>query len=119
MSMAKLYLVAGWLALALVAFVTLAPIYDRPTIAPAHIEHFAAFFVLGLMFMLAYPNRIILVFLVVVGSAVTLEAAQLLTPDRHGRPLDALVKIIGAICGIALMALVRIIARAASSSSQD
>lgn len=116
--MAKLYLVAGWVALALIAFVTLAPIYDRPTIAPAHVEHFVAFFVLGLTFTLAYPSRIVLVLLIVAGSAVTLEAAQLLTPDRHGRPMDALVKLIGATSGIALIALARIIARAADNSSR-
>ena len=116
--MTKFCLVAGWVALALIAFVTLAPISDRPTIAPAHTEHFVAFFVLGLMFMLAYPNRIVLVLLIVVGSAVTLEAAQLLTPDRHGRLMDASVKIVGAFCGIGIVAVARIIAQAARSPSR-
>jgi len=106
-SMVKFYLVAGWLALALVAFVTLAPIYDRPTFGPPHLEHFAAFFVLSLMFMLAYPNRIVLVLLVVVGSAVTLEALQLLTPDRHGQLMDALAKVAGGLCGMTLTFLAR------------
>ena len=86
--MGKLYLFAGCVVLAFVVFATLAPIYDRPTIAPPHVEHFAAFFVLGLLFMLAYPNRALLVVLIVVGSAVTLEILQLLTPDRHGRLIE-------------------------------
>lgn len=105
--MTKFFLFAGWLALALVAFVTLGPIYDRPTIAPAPIEHFAAFFVLGLVFVLAYPNRTVLVTLIVVGSAIALEALQLFTPDRHGRLIDALVKVAGGLCGISLSSLVR------------
>jgi hypothetical protein len=33
---------------------------------------------------------------------VILEAMQLLTPDRHGRLIDAAVKVAGGICGIGL-----------------
>jgi len=105
--MIKFFRVVGWLALALVAFVTLAPISDRPTIAPAHFEHFAAFFVLGLVFVLAYPNRMILASLIVIGSAIILEALQLLTPDRHGQLMDALVKVAGGLCAISLITIGR------------
>jgi len=38
--------------------------------------------------------------LIVLGSAVLLELAQLLTPDRHGRIQDAIVKMTGAALGI-------------------
>ena len=107
--MTKFFLAAAWLSLGLVAFVTLAPIHDRPTIASAHLEHFSAFFVLGIMFLLAYPSRIVLVILVVVGSAIALEALQLLTPDRHGRLIDALVKVAGSFCGISFTCLARVI----------
>jgi len=106
--MAKFFLAAGWLALVLVIFVTLAPIHDRPMIAPRHFEHFAAFFILGLVFVLAYPNRVILVTLIVVGSAVILEALQLLTPDRHGDLVDGLVKVAGGVCGISVVTLARV-----------
>jgi VanZ family protein len=41
-----------------------------------------------------------LVCLIVIGSAVLLEYAQLLTPDRHGRVEDALEKIAGGVAGI-------------------
>lgn len=105
--MTRFFLFAGWVGLALVTFVTLAPIYDRPTIAPAHIEHFTAFFVLGLVFVLAYPSRTVLVTLIVVGSAIALETLQLFTPDRHGRLIDALVKVAGGLCGISLSSLAR------------
>lgn len=105
--MDRLFLIAGWLTLAFVAFVTLGPIYDRPEMAAPHLEHFAGFFMLGSVFVLAYPNRPVLVILLVVGSAVVLEGLQLLTPDRHGRVVDALMKMAGGACGITLTILAR------------
>jgi hypothetical protein len=35
-----------------------------------------------------------------VGAALGLETLQLLTPDRHGRAVDAFVKTLGGISGI-------------------
>ena len=57
---------------------------------------------MGLAFGLAYPNRVLLVVVIVAGAAFGLEALQLLTPDRHGRVIDALVKALGGICGISV-----------------
>jgi VanZ family protein len=91
---------AGWLALAFIVYATLSPIDARPVVTRPHFEHFAAFAVMGLAFGLAYPNRLLLVAAIVLGSAFGLEALQLLTPDRHGRVLDAVVKASGGICGI-------------------
>jgi hypothetical protein len=102
----RVCIIASWLALAFIVYATLSPIEARPVLAGAQFERFAAFAVLGLAFGLAYPNRIILVFAIVVGSAFTLEALQLLTPDRHGRLLDALVKAAGGISGIGVGQLV-------------
>jgi VanZ family protein len=96
----RVCIIAGWLALAFIVYATLSPIGARPVVAGLQFEHFAAFGLLGLAFGLAYPNRLFLVVAIVVGSAVSLEALQLLTPDRHGRILDALVKAAGGICGI-------------------
>ncbi|WGR92769.1 VanZ family protein [Bradyrhizobium sp. ISRA435] len=89
----------GWL-LAFIAFVTLSPIYDRPSIANPQLEHFAAFALLGLALMLGYPRRMLPITVIIIGSAFMLEAMQLLTPDRHGRVLDALVKAVGGLGGI-------------------
>jgi VanZ family protein len=104
--------VAGWLALAFIVYATLSPIEARPVIAGVHFEHFAAFGLVGLAFALAYPNRLLFVFVIVVGSAVTLEALQLLTPDRHGRVVDALVKAAGGVCGIGAGQLAQLFLRA-------
>jgi VanZ family protein len=106
--MNKSCLIVGWLLLALVAFATLSPIDDRPQLMAPHLEHFAAYFVMGLVFSFAYPSRIGLVLLLVLGSAVTLEALQLLTIDRHGQLADAVMKMAGGICGVGLSQLVRL-----------
>ena len=92
--------VAGWLALAFIAFVTLSPIQDRPSFLHPQAERFTAFAVMGLAFVLGYPRRTALIVLFVVFSSFTLEAMQLLTPDRHGRLLDAVVKVAGGLAGI-------------------
>jgi hypothetical protein len=96
----RVFAVAGWLALAFIIYATLCPIDDRPAVAGPQVEHFAAFALTGLAFALAYPNRIFLIITIVVGSAFMLETMQLLTPDRHGRLLDAMVKAAGGFCGI-------------------
>jgi hypothetical protein len=96
----KVAVAVAWLALAFIAFVTLSPIGVRPSVASPHLEHFAAFALTGLALALAYPNRILLVVCIVAGAAFGLETLQLLTPDRHARAADALVKSLGGISGI-------------------
>ena len=108
----RVSIVAGWLALAFIVFETLSPIEARLVLTGPHFEHFAAFALLGLAFGLAYPSRLLLVVAIVVGSAVALEALQLLTPDRHGRILDALVKAAGGLCGIGIGQLGHLFLRA-------
>lgn len=98
----RISVVTGWLTLAFIVYVTLSPIDARPVLSPPYLEHFAAFAMMGLAFALAYPDRVLLVVALVVGSAVGLEALQLLTPDRHGRAADAFVKALGGISGISV-----------------
>ena len=96
----RLSVIAGWLALGLVVLATLSPAEARPSLASPHLEHFAAFALIGFAFALAYPGRVLLVFAIVVGAALGLEALQLLTLDRHARAVDAVVKALGGISGI-------------------
>ena len=109
----RLSLAAAWLALAFIVFATLSPLSERPTIPEAgpQLEHFAAFALMGFAFALGYRNRMLLVIAIVIGSAFTLEALQLLTPDRHGRVLDALVKAAGGMTGIGIGYLVPVVLR--------
>ena len=103
--------IAGWLALAFIVYATLSPIDDRPVVAGPHHEHFAAFALVGLAFGMAYPKRIFLVAALILTSAFGLEALQLLTPDRHARLFDALVKAAGGVCGIGIGQLAQLVLR--------
>src|SRR5438445_4552744 len=96
----KIVAVAAWAALAFIVYATLSPIQARPTIASSDLEHIAAFAVAGCLFCLAYPRHVILVCLVVLGSAILLEYLQTLTPDRHGTLADASEKMVGGTLGI-------------------
>jgi VanZ family protein len=99
----KLIGLAAWGLLAFIAYATISPIQDRPTLPTStSFEHLAAFAVLGALFCLAYPRQIALVCLIVLGGAVLLEIMQLLTPDRHGRIQDAMEKMASGFVGIVL-----------------
>lgn len=99
--------VVGWSAVLAIAFVTLAPIGGRPHLSDAgpDIERFLAFLLLSGTLSLAYPKRRGLVLALAIGLAIGLEAAQLLEPTRHGRPHDAIVKVLGAMVGAAFALL--------------
>ena len=92
----------GWLALAFIAYSTLSPIESRPVVVvnDAQLEHFLAFGLVGVTLGIGYPKRLWMVAAVIVGCAFGLETLQLLTPDRHGRILDATVKAVGGGCGV-------------------
>jgi hypothetical protein len=98
----RLSLVAGWLTFAFIVCATLSPIDYRPEMAGPQVERFAAFALLGLAFAFGYRSRTLFLIIVVVSGAFVLEALQGLTPDRHGRVLDALVKAAGALFGIGM-----------------
>jgi VanZ family protein len=108
----KISTIIGWLALAFIAYATLSPIDARPVMASIKFEHFGAFGLVGLALGLAYPKRLFWIAVIVLGSAFGLEALQLLTPDRHGRLLDAAVKAAGGICGVGISQLAALILRA-------
>ena len=108
----KVSTTAAWLAFAFIVYATLSPIDARPVLAGPQFEHFAAFALMGLAFALAYPHRILLVVALVLISAFGLEALQLLTPDRHGRLFDALVKAAGGSCGIGIGQFAQLVLRA-------
>jgi hypothetical protein len=104
---AKLLRVTAWLALALIVFVTLAPLQYRPVVSPhAQLERFAAFAMVGLFFGLAYPRRWILDGSFLIGAAGLLEALQGLTGDRHGHLRDAIAKALGGTFGIGAALLI-------------
>jgi len=108
----------GWVVLAFIVYATLCPIGSRPEVANVHWEHFATFAVLGLAFAGAYPSRMGFAILIVMGSALLLELAQLVTVDRHARLIDAMVKECGGLCGIVAGWLACTLARSQSMAAK-
>lgn len=107
----RIFRVIAWLLLAIVAMATLLPIEGRPvTGAPAGLERFAAFALIGAAFQLGYPRRYVGLVLFVVGLAGAMEMAQNVIPDRHGNLHDYAVKASGAILGAIVAGLARRIA---------
>jgi hypothetical protein len=98
----------AWAALAFIVFATLSPIGLRPHIGGVGVERFGAFALVGLLFGVAYPKRFWLVLILVVGTALLLEALQRLTPDRHGEIPDALLKFVGGAVGVGISLLINL-----------
>lgn len=97
----RLGYLAAWFLLAVVAFVTLAPIGFRPeTGLSAQIERFAAFALIGLAFSAVYPRRLWLVAFIVLGAAMALEFMQFLGHSRHPGLHDVVAKLAGGTSGI-------------------
>lgn len=98
----KLFVFLAWISLAYIAFVTLSPIALRPIAIHNHpaYERFAAYAILGILFVLAYPGRSWTKLCVVVGAAIALEALQHFASGRHGRPADLLEKASGGSFGV-------------------
>lgn len=96
---------AGWLLLALVAVVTIGPIEVRPeTVLGPDVERFLAYFVSAFLLAFGYPGRKMTVAIVVIAAAIGFEIAQHFVPTRDARVIDSLIKIGGAVCGIAVEA---------------
>jgi hypothetical protein len=105
----KVFAFFAWGVLLLITYLTLAPIGMRPYTGHVRMEHFLAFATLGLLFGLAYPRHILLVTVIVLGSCLALELFQFITPDRHGRWIDAAVKGVGGVSGILASLIVRLL----------
>lgn len=97
----------GWGAVAVVIVATLSPIGARPHIAHLgpQIERFVAYLVAAAALATAYPARKGVILLCIVAGAAGLELAQHFDASRHARTLDALVKIMGGVTGLAVVAL--------------
>ncbi len=99
----RLLPVLAWLLLAAIAFATLAPIGLRPNSGYSpNFERFIAYSAVGLLFALAYPRRLWLIIVIVLGAAVAFEALQLVSVSRHGRLFDLGMKLAGGGLGIAV-----------------
>ena len=93
--------ILAWLLLAGLIVVTVGPIGWRPVSPlPTQVERALALAIVGFVFALAYPRRILLIAVLVLGTTAILEPLQVFEPSRHGRLIDALVKLAGACLGL-------------------
>ncbi|MBA4220206.1 MAG: hypothetical protein C0458_05700 [Methylobacterium sp.] len=97
----------GWSAVAVVVFATLSPIGARPHLAHMgpQLERFIAYLVAAAALATAYPARKGAILICIVAGAAGLEIAQHFEASRHARALDALVKIMGGVSGLAVVTL--------------
>ena len=104
---ARLFIGCAWLAFVFIVFATLAPLQFRPVVShDAQLERFGAFAMLGLLFGLAYPRRLIADLFFMIAAAGVLEASQHLTGNRHGHLRDATAKALGGTFGVAVALMI-------------
>lgn len=97
------YQIVAWTAFAAIVFVTISPIEMRPgDIISVDFDRALAFGLLSSMFMIAYPRHALLVGGFIVFSAGAIELLQALSPTRHARLDDAVIKGAGALGGMVL-----------------
>jgi hypothetical protein len=107
----------AWLALAAIIFVTVSPIGLRPSdILPVNMDRALACAGMAGLFVLAYPRHWLWVGLVMVFGAGLIEVLQLLSPTRHARVDDAIVKASGALMGVLAAHLINITQQVLSKS---
>ena len=113
----RLFTIAAWLSLAFIAYATLSPIGLRPEVTNPNIERFGAYAIAGFLFVMAYPCRTVLVLAIVIGTAIVLEALQLLTPGRHGEFANLIVKESGGLAGVMSAAFISYLLRSKREKS--
>ncbi|MCC8945481.1 hypothetical protein H8A97_10305 [Bradyrhizobium sp. Arg62] len=88
--------------------VTDTPLAFRPhTLISANIDRFAALFIVGVAFSLAYPKHVLPILLVLLAMVVGFELIQRLLPDRHGYVKDMFVKGAGCCAGVFIATALR------------
>ncbi len=92
--------ILAWVSLLAIVFVTVSPIGWRPhDLLPVDLDRAAAFALMTLLFVLAYPRHFLLCSALLILGALGIEALQLLSPTRHAHLDDAVVKAAGAAVG--------------------
>ena len=93
-------MIVAWTVLLALVVATLGPVGIRPSLGlPLKVERFVGFAVVAALFTWAYPQRWIAILVLAFALAVGLEALQLIVPTRDASPVDAIVKIAGAVSG--------------------
>jgi VanZ family protein len=92
--------VAAWLAVVALVVLTVVPPSMRPESGfPSAVEHFAGFFLAGLLNHLGYPRRLSTSLVIAVAFAAGIELLQFASPGRHPRFSDFVVDAVAACAG--------------------
>jgi GT2 family glycosyltransferase/VanZ family protein len=96
--------IASWALLAVIVFLSVVPAAVRPGTGAHQLEHFAIFFLMGVLFAWSYSaDRALLTKLAIFAAAV--EAVQLFIPGRHARLEDLIVDLAAICTGVLLASL--------------
>lgn len=103
MNLKTLIQLAAWVCLSAVIFATISPIAWRPhDVSDVNFDRAAAFVVIALLFTVGYPRWASRWGLWFALASPAIELLQLLSAGRHARIEDALIKLVGALCGLGL-----------------
>ena len=103
MNIKPLIRLAAWVSLSAAIFVTISPIGWRPhDVSDVNFDRAAAFVVIALLFTVGYPRWASRWGLWFALASPAIELLQLLSVGRHARIEDALIKLVGALCGLGL-----------------
>lgn len=112
MTIRSLFRAAAWAALFVLVIVTISPIDWRPhTVTVVGLDRAAAFALAGAIFAVAYPRRWISLALFLIAAAFFIEMLQWISPTRHARFSDAVVKSLGSVVGLVIGKLALVVRR--------
>lgn len=95
--------VLAWSLLFTIFLVTISPIGLRPhTLTTVNLDRGAAFAAISMLFVLGYPDRWKRIGLLLVAGVALFEVMQIISPTRHAHVVDALVKSLGVLVGVAV-----------------
>ena len=107
----KLAVGAGTCVLLITIFASWSPPDLRPVTSFStgweHLEHIAAFGILGGCWGFAFPRRALQLLLALVLIAIVLEVGQFFVPGRHARLIDVATKMAGGGAGILIAQVIR------------
>jgi VanZ family protein len=99
--------------------VTLGPISVRPQTGYPQAERFGAYFLLGAVFNIAYPQHRKWIAIGIVAGSMALELGQLAVPGRDAGIRDAVAKALGGIMGTVAISAASLVLSSARSESRS
>lgn len=92
--------VSAWLCFIAILFVTVSPIGLRPhDVMTVGFDRAFSFAVMSALFVIAFPRHWVIVAILMIAVAGVFELSQELSPSRHAKWNDAVVKAAGAVIG--------------------